>query len=124
MDGRGFTRQFCVMPSAFRGEQHKPQTRDQRLGMLRTLLEQEGQALVPLGHSHCPNDIPGRARRAGLPDRELLRAWYRAFAQEADERIAVLDDAVDAALKIPGCWLWVDANGVIVSMATRRPMMT
>jgi GNAT superfamily N-acetyltransferase len=72
----------------------------------------------------APTDVPGRARRARFPDRELLRAWYRAFAQEADERIAVLDDAVDAALKIPGCWLWVDANGVIVSMATRRPMMT
>jgi hypothetical protein len=124
MDGRGFTRQFCVMPSAFRGEQHKPQTRDQQLGVLRTLLERKARRLYRLDILTAPTDVPGRARRARFPDRELLRAWYRAFAQEADERIAVLDDAVDAALKIPGCWLWVDANGVIVSMATRRPMMT
>jgi hypothetical protein len=60
----------------------------------------------------APADVPCQSRRAGIGDLELLRAWYPAFAQEADERSADIDDAVDAALSTHGCWLWVDANGV------------
>jgi hypothetical protein len=60
-----------------------------------------------------PADTPGRSRRAGIGERELLRRWYRAFAEEADPRSADADDAVDAALKTHGCWLWVDAKGVV-----------
>lgn len=70
-----------------------------------------------------PVDVPGRSRRAGIGDRELLRHWYRAFAQEADPRGGDIDDAVDAALNTHGCWLWVDAKGAVVSMATRRPIV-
>jgi len=61
--------------------------------------------------------FPGRASRASLTEPALLRGWYRAFAQEVAEHNAAMDDAVGAALKIHGCWLWLDANGVIV-MAT------
>ncbi len=70
-----------------------------------------------------PGDVPGESRRAGISDRELLRQWYRAFAQEADPHGADSDDAADAALNTRGCWLWVDPNGVVVSLATRRPIV-
>jgi hypothetical protein len=79
--------------------------------------------LYRLDTLNAPVDVPGRPRRAGSSDRELLRDWYRAFEQEADPRGADIDDAVDAALNTRGCWLWVDANGVVVSMATRRPII-
>jgi hypothetical protein len=70
-----------------------------------------------------PADVPGRSRWAGISDRGLLRHWYRAFHQEVDPRGGDIDDAVDAALNTHGCWLWVDASGVVVSMATRRPII-
>jgi predicted GNAT family acetyltransferase len=53
----------------------------------------------------------------------LLRQWYQAFTQEAYPHGADNDDAVDAALDTFGCWLWVDPNGVVVSLATRRPIV-
>jgi hypothetical protein len=71
----------------------------------------------------APGNIPGESRRAGIGDRELLRQWYRAFAQEVDPHGTDSDDAVDAALNTRGCWLWVDPNGVVVSLATRRPII-
>jgi GNAT superfamily N-acetyltransferase len=71
----------------------------------------------------APADVPGRSRRAGISDRELVRHWYRAFDQEADPRGGDIDDAVDAALNTRGCWLWVDSSGVVASMATRRPII-
>jgi GNAT superfamily N-acetyltransferase len=71
----------------------------------------------------APADVPGRSRRAGISDRELLRHWYQAFHQEADPRGGDIDDAVDAALNTHGCWLWVDSTGVVASMATRRPII-
>jgi len=71
----------------------------------------------------APADVPGRPRRAGISDRELLRQWYLAFDQEAYPRGGDIDDAVDDALNTHGCWLWVDASGVVVSMATRRPII-
>lgn len=71
----------------------------------------------------APADVPGRSRRAGISDRQLLRDWYLAFDQEADLFGGDLDDAVDAALDSHGCWLWVNASGVVVSMATRRPII-
>ena len=71
----------------------------------------------------APADVPGRSRRAGISDRELLRQWYRAFHQEVYPRGGDIDDAVDDALNTHGCWLWVDASGVVVSMATRRPII-
>ena len=71
----------------------------------------------------APADVPGRSRWAGISDRLLLRDWYLAFDQEADLFGGDLDDAVDAALDSHGCWLWVNASGVVVSMATRRPII-
>jgi GNAT superfamily N-acetyltransferase len=71
----------------------------------------------------APADVPGESRRAGGSDRELLRHWYRSFARDADAHWGGSDDAVDAALNTRGCWLWVDANGVVVSLATRRPIV-
>ena len=71
----------------------------------------------------APADVPGESRRAGSSDHELLRHWYRSFAREADAHWGGSDDAVDAALNARGCWLWVDANGVVVSLATRRPIV-
>jgi GNAT superfamily N-acetyltransferase len=71
----------------------------------------------------APADLPGESRRAGGSDRELLRHWYRSFAREADAHWGGSDDAVDAALNTRGCWLWVDANGVVMSLATRRPIV-
>ena len=72
----------------------------------------------------APADVPGESRRAGSSDRELLRHWYRSFAREADAHGGgASDDAVDAALNARGCWLWIDADGVVVSLATRRPIV-
>lgn len=87
------------------------------------VVRSKARRLYRLDTLRAPVDVPGRSRRAGIGDLELLRGWYRAFAQEADERSADIDDAVDAALNTHGCWLWVDASGVIVSMATRRPII-
>jgi len=71
----------------------------------------------------APADVPGESRRAGGRDRELVRHWYRSFARDADAHWGGSDDAVDAALNTRGCWLWLDANGVVVSLATRRPIV-
>jgi len=71
----------------------------------------------------APADVPGEPRRAGSGDRELLRRWYQSFARDADAHWGGTDDAVDAALETRGCWLWLDANGVVVSLATRRPIV-
>jgi ribosomal protein S18 acetylase RimI-like enzyme len=71
----------------------------------------------------APADVPGEPRRASSGDRELLRHWYRLFALDADAHWGGTDDAVDAALNTRGCWLWLDANGVVVSLATRRAVV-
>jgi FR47-like protein len=70
-----------------------------------------------------PSHVAGRARRADADDTELIRKWYEAFNREAGGVIVDVRQDVAAALRWNGCWLWMDAEDAVVSLATRRPVV-
>ncbi|MEU9123316.1 GNAT family N-acetyltransferase [Streptomyces sp. NPDC048506] len=59
---------------------------------------------------------PGAARLATAADRELLRAWFAAFAAEIGDRPPRDERAVDARIADGRCTLW-EGDGRPVSMA-------
>jgi hypothetical protein len=70
-----------------------------------------------------PSHVTGRARRADADDTELMQRWYEAFNREAGGIIVDVRQDVEAALRWNGCWLWMDAEDAVVSLATRRPVV-
>jgi GNAT superfamily N-acetyltransferase len=64
----------------------------------------------------APEPPPGRARVAGMPDRDLLIAWYDAFQAEVGEGGHSRADLVDDKLEYGGLTLW-ETGGGAVSMA-------
>jgi len=70
-----------------------------------------------------PSGVDGSALRAGVEHRDLVRAWYLAFADEANAIGPRNHDGADAAVDGGGCWLWLDESGAPVSLAARRPVM-
>jgi hypothetical protein len=75
------------------------------------------EALSPPAH------VAGRARRADADDTGLMHRWYEAFNREAGGIIVDVRQDVEAALRWNGCWLWMDAEDAVVSLATRRPVV-
>jgi predicted GNAT family acetyltransferase len=71
----------------------------------------------------APTGVAGEARRATTDDRELVYHWYQAFGEEAGLPIGNPRRESDRALSSSGCWLWLDGIGVVVSLATRRPVV-
>jgi hypothetical protein len=64
-----------------------------------------------------PRPVPGgAARRVGRADRDVLLAWFGAFAEETDEPIASSARLVDDRIENGGLTLW-EVDGVPVSMA-------
>ncbi|HEU5331883.1 MAG TPA: GNAT family N-acetyltransferase [Actinocrinis sp.] len=75
------------------------------------------QRLFRLGELVVPSPAPaGRARVAGAADRDLLLAWYRAFAAEVGEHHADFERIVDDRIEYGGLTLW-EADGAPVSLA-------
>ena len=75
------------------------------------------QRLYRLGDLAAPTPAPaGRARVAVAADRELLLAWYRAFAAEVGEQHADFERIVTDRVEYGGLTLW-EADGAPVSMA-------
>jgi hypothetical protein len=75
------------------------------------------QRLYRLGRLVPPSPAPdGGARVAGTADRELLLAWYRAFAGDVGEHHADFERIVDDRIEYGGLTLW-EVDGVPVSMA-------
>ena len=70
-----------------------------------------------------PSHVAGRARRADADDTGLMQRWYEAFNREAGGIIVDVRQDVEAALRWNGCWLWMDAEDAVVSLATRRPVV-
>ena len=70
-----------------------------------------------------PSHVAGRARRADADDTGLMHRWYEAFNREAGGIIVDVRQDVEAALRWNGCWLWMDAEDAVVSLATRRPVV-
>ena len=79
--------------------------------------------LYRLAALNPPSHVAGRARRADADDTELIRTWYEAFNREAGGVIVDVRQDVQAALRWNGCWLWMDADDAVVSLATRRPVV-
>jgi len=79
--------------------------------------------LYRLAALNPPSDVAGRARRADADDTELIRKWYEAFNREAGGVIVDVRRDVQAALRWNGCWLWMDPDDAVVSLATRRPVV-
>ena len=70
-----------------------------------------------------PSHVAGRARRADADDTGLMHKWYEAFNRDAGGIIVDVRQDVEAALRWNGCWLWMDAEDAVVSLATRRPVV-
>jgi predicted GNAT family acetyltransferase len=74
-----------------------------------------------------PPRVPGRAILAGEQHRALVHEWYLAFIAEAEPGVpsstAVTIEGADRVLDDRCCWLWLDDDGVPVSMAARRPVL-
>lgn len=69
-----------------------------------------------------PSGTPGRARPAGLADRDLLLAWYHAAEREIRERPGDHGAAVDDRIAYGGVTLW-ERDGVPVSLAGQSRMV-
>lgn len=75
------------------------------------------QRLYRLGDLAAPSPAPaGHARVAVPADRDLLLAWYRAFAAEVGEHHADFERIVTDRVEYGGLTLW-EADGAPVSMA-------
>lgn len=75
------------------------------------------QRLFRLGELLVPSPAPaGRARVADAADRDLLLAWYQAFAADVGEHHMDFERIVDDRIEYGGVTLW-EADGVPVSMA-------
>ena len=75
------------------------------------------QRLFRLGELVAPSPAPvGGARVAGAADRDLLLAWYQAFAADVGEHHMDFERIVDDRIEHGGVTLW-EADGVPVSMA-------
>lgn len=79
--------------------------------------------LFRLGALNAPAAVQGAPRRAESPDRDLAVEWYRAFEVESHGRIPDVEHLVDTVLGEGGCWLWLDAHGIPVSLASRQPVV-
>lgn len=80
-----------------------------------------GQGLFRLDELSEPSGVAGSARLATDVDRALVREWVAAFMVEAHDIPAAAQQVADRAIA-QGCWLWLDADGVTVSLAVRRPV--
>jgi len=75
------------------------------------------QRLYRLGELAAPSPLPaGRARVAVAADRDLLLAWFQAFAAEVGEPHADFERIVTERVEYGGLTLW-ETGGAPVSMA-------
>jgi GNAT superfamily N-acetyltransferase len=81
-----------------------------------------GQCLFRLDQLVEPAGVTGSGRIADDADRELVRAWFVAFMNEADAVERHAERAADRSLDAGGCFLWQDSSGAPVSLAARRPV--
>jgi len=79
--------------------------------------------LLRLDQLHPPAGVPGQSRPATVEDQPTVQRWYTAFGAEAGTAFGDVDRAVADAVGGGGCWLWLDPDSAVVSLATRRPVI-
>jgi predicted GNAT family acetyltransferase len=70
-----------------------------------------------------PAAVDGSARTADPRDRDLVIGWYDAFGAESHAGPAEMEPLADRAIAGGGCWLWLDTQGIPVSLAARQPVV-
>lgn len=82
------------------------------------------ERLYRLDRLIAPRRPAGSARPAGRGDIDLVAGWATPYALEAFGHLPAAFDPhslAESAVEFSRTWLWLDASGVPVSMATRRP---
>jgi uncharacterized protein len=82
------------------------------------VLPVEGQRIYRLNGVRQPPDVPGRLRRAGPEDREVVVGWMAGFLEETGMNLFRPEELFDRHVA-RGLWLW-EADGP-VSMAASSP---